>query len=303
MIITHTSPDFDAIAACWLLQRFGPGRGDRVEFRPANTPAAELAHANVVDMGGGCYDHHQLADPQATCAAKLVYKALAGNIHDMAQSAAGPAAYWQFDGLAPLIDLIWRGDTGRLTPTERDCGIHALLSSYKATSPGDQATLEYGYGILDALAARLGRQAEAAAQLAEKLVYRSKDGLFVAVDGGDRNVSNAAFAAGAAVVLFHSPLPETVSVGLARSPEFDGVNVGELCRRAEVGARTAVSWAGDDNIRLQTEAAAIAAELETWYRHGAGFFAGRGTAKAPDARPLAVPMARLAAVLDGAWIR
>jgi hypothetical protein len=44
-------------------------------------------------------------------------------------------------------------------------------------------------------------------------------------------------------------------------------------------------------------------ELARWYLHEAGFFAGRGTAKAPDPTPLTADFVALCRVLDAAWLR
>ena len=48
---------------------------------------------------------------------------------------------------------------------------------------------------------------------------------------------------------------------------------------------------------------AMYAELQSWYRHEAGFFAGRGTAKAPREDTIAVDLADVARAIDSIWTR
>lgn len=76
-IVTHTSPDQDAISAAWLVKRFFPGfRDAEVKFVPAGETYRKQppdSNSNVVhvDTGFGRFDHHQTSSREA-CAAKLV---------------------------------------------------------------------------------------------------------------------------------------------------------------------------------------------------------------------------------------
>lgn len=78
-IVTHLSPDQDAICSIWLLKRFFPGFSDaRVEFVPAGqtlSNRAPDADPDVVhvDTGLGRFDHHQTSD-RSLCAAVLVLR-------------------------------------------------------------------------------------------------------------------------------------------------------------------------------------------------------------------------------------
>lgn len=78
IIVTHFSPDLDAICAIWLVKRFFPGfsKSD-VKFVPAGKtldnkdPDAEKSVIHV-DTGFGKFDHHQTA--VQTCACIKVYQ-------------------------------------------------------------------------------------------------------------------------------------------------------------------------------------------------------------------------------------
>lgn len=82
-IVTHLSPDLDAIASVWLIKKYLPGWDSaEIKFVPSGTTldgqlpdgSKNIIH---VDTGLGKFDHHQTND--YTSATKLVYKYLIGN--------------------------------------------------------------------------------------------------------------------------------------------------------------------------------------------------------------------------------
>jgi hypothetical protein len=82
IIVTHLSPDLDAIASVWLIKKYLPNWSDaEVKFVPSGTTLDnQLPDSNKdiihVDTGLGKFDHHQTDD--YTSATKLVYKYLLG---------------------------------------------------------------------------------------------------------------------------------------------------------------------------------------------------------------------------------
>jgi hypothetical protein len=79
IVVTHSSPDWDAIGAVWLIKKFLPGWQDAVvEFTPAGTRSERVRNKEVVfedavehigddeiihvDTGLGPLDHHQTSD-------------------------------------------------------------------------------------------------------------------------------------------------------------------------------------------------------------------------------------------------
>lgn len=294
IIVTHTSPDFDAIGAVWLLKRVGGMDTWPVEFVNTGAPdPAVLAAADaVVDTGREYdpkrlrFDHHQLpgAAANGTCATKQVF--------DHLLSCGCDIAY-----LAPLVDLILAGDTGRPEAnSSRAVGIHALLSAQKAARVGDVALLDYGMDLLTTLAAHLQARAEAARTLSTHTVYRSADGLVRGLVGAPQGATFAAFEDGARLVLFTSESPGSVACGVMRGGESNEpdcrVLVLGLLNDGECEAPWAPRWDTPEY-----------AEMARWFCHPAGFFAGRGTAKAPDPTPLTADFGALCRLLDGAWKR
>lgn len=296
MIITHTNPDFDAVCSVWLLKRFGGLENEPVEFVNTGNPDAEKLEKAVavvdtgrkLDSANRRFDHHHLPgqDANDTCATLQVFERLSELIGlDVAH-------------LKPLVNLIFAGDTGRKEANDsRELGLHAILSGYKAwfseQNPdvrlSDEAILAYGFGLLDVLEVRLRKQTEARAELSEKTVYKSDDGLVWAIRHGSQGSSFAAYDEGARIVVFEGEPIEvnggkTYPVGIMRAGEWQEPHVGELAERVAVSKP-------------------FADEIGKWFKHPAGFFAGRGTAKAPVFEPVEVDIVALASAIDATWLR
>jgi len=81
-IVTHLSPDLDAIASIWLIKKYLPDWDSaEIKFIPSGTTLnGQLPDSSKniihVDTGLGKFDHHQTND--YTSATKLVYKYLIG---------------------------------------------------------------------------------------------------------------------------------------------------------------------------------------------------------------------------------
>jgi len=295
MIVTHINPDFDAITGVWLLKRFFVTfRDEPIVFVNTGNPDPDLLEnaSAVVDTGKldlplrWRFDHHHLPgnDANDTCATMQVFERMCELWIDIKH-------------LKPLVDLIFAGDTGRSEANaSRELGLHALLSGYKAwfseqnpdTRLTDEAILAYGFGLLDTLEVRLRHQAKARAELEEKVVYKSDDGLVWAIRHGSQGSTFAAYEEGARVVVFEGEPVEvqggtTFPVGIMRAGEWNEPHVGELAERVAVKP--------------------FSKEIGRWFRHNAGFFAGRGTPKAPVFEPVEIDIAALAEAIDAAWVR
>lgn len=289
-LVGHTSPDMDCIGALWLLQRYGGlADAERVFVSFADLPAAVLdGAAAVVDIGGqhdperSRFDHHQ--DPELPSATMLVYQ------HLVAQN---PGLIF----LSPLIDLIDDGDRwGPASASSRLLGIHALLSDWKrhVPRPVDREMLTFGYSLLDSIARHLKHRADAQLRVRNALRWQSHDGLVVALEGGDRDVTEAAGEVlGARLAVWWQRVegePVTYSVGCKRVGQGADLHVGDL------------AWTA---ARLATECGAFAAsaELATWFKHPQGWVAMGGTSKAPRTDAPEVDVATLAQFIDRAWQR
>lgn len=311
IIVTHQNPDWDAIASAWLLKRYLPALAEaEIMFVNTGNPDQELlARADaVVDTGKKHlpqdlrFDHHHLPGTKTndTCAIKQVYAYLKPRI---------APAYLQL-----LVELVFQGDTGRQTDALKysyQTGIHALLSGRKRqwrqelnTFMPDREVLEFGFMLLDTLAIQFETQSQVEAEFKEKIVYCSDDGLVVALKEAGVNASHYATEQGAVLVLFlGKPVYDdddnliTQAIGIQRTSEWTTPDCGGLVGKV---AKTLI-------LDELPNASTIVDELVTWFRHNAGFFAGRGTGKAPVASfvpsEISDDFASFARLFDLAWER
>ncbi len=288
-IVTHTAPDFDAIGAVWLLKRYG-GMADH-EVIYVNTgnpdPAILAAAAAVVDTGREYdparlrFDHHHLPGRAAneTCATLQVFVHLTGG--------GWPDHPLFF--LNQIVALIYAGDTGKRTDGadwSRIEGIHAMLSALKLRNADDATLMHTGCLWLDLLAEHSQARYAAQRTLATHTAYRSEDGMVVALKDAPPHATSAAMEAGARLVVFANYGER--AIGVMRAGEWQEPHCGQLIEAI---------------IADPTLPADELDELTSWYRHEAGFFAGRGTKKAPREDPIAVDLVDIARAIDGVWQR
>lgn len=289
-IVTHSSPDFDAIAYLWLLKRFIPKFKDaQIKLMPFPQIDQDVLEAadSVGDIGGiyhpdrWRFDHHHLSGNQSTntCAAMMVWEYLLFLKIDVAY-------------LSDLIEVIHQGDLARTDPI----GIHALLwgaGLQKNPLTGQRLTdmemIAIGFDLLDRAAAWLKHKTVLSTELDEKTVWKSEDGLIWAIRGGSAALNFAAYDEGARIVVFEGEPFETdkgtsYPMGASRAPEWKEPHLGNLI------------------IDVHSDSP-VAQELALWFRHNAGFFTGRGSRKAPCYDLPKTDLIALAIFFDMAWDR
>lgn len=169
IIITHASPDWDAIGSVWLLKKYLPGWQEaKIEFVPAGTrykessdlstlsdPVEKIGDDEVihVDTGLGPLDHHQTSD-QKICAATRTW--------DFIQSQFG-SAHSQLkpehkEAVSRVIAVILANDHFRevfwADPTAdyHEFSLIGVLEGLKLAKPDqDSYYVEFGITCLDAL--------------------------------------------------------------------------------------------------------------------------------------------------------
>lgn len=290
MLVTHTSPDWDAIGFLWLMRRYDPQTLD-MDIAFVNTGAPDLAllagayavgdTGKVYDPDRLRFDHHDVPglDGDSTCATKLCYS----YFYD--RGIAEAAIY-------PIIQLILDGDTGKPGARQSQLtGIHALLKAEKYHGMGNRELAQWGFRILDELAGNLIRYRNAVDMVARHTVYSSNDGRVVALHEAPKECADIALESGADLVLYyrHNERTNGYKRGVLRRPE-SGIHTGRLIDLA---------------YRFTTDHALIeiGRELEIWYRHGSGFYSGKGTSKAPYYEPMTVSITAIAGLIDGVYDR
>ena len=158
LIVTHHSPDLDAIGATWLLKRFDSQNyesakvtfvnpGERIQEDEAANLGFSLTQVTHVDTGLGKFDHHQPERAsQELCAASLVYQHVCQVNPSLNDNKALKELVKFINEIDHFQEINWP-DASHLRYTFI---IHELIRGYELVdSQNDQAQLEFGEKCLD----------------------------------------------------------------------------------------------------------------------------------------------------------
>lgn len=271
-IQTHQFIDMDAVASAWLVKRFIFNGDAEIVF----DRHAEGRFDAVVDVGGVYdpyflrFDHH-IAGMENQSATMLVLDSLPPSI--------GVA-------LLPLVQIIHDADLGHNTQqvqSSKICGIHAFLDMLKKdhTDAEAYAKLE---SMLDGIADRLIADREAEAWVAEQSTHwlRLDDDQYLKYQihiDAPKGATQAAYRLGVNLVAFYNPNGD-LSRGMVRRNDCT-LHIGDVV------ANTPNEYIGAmfEHFRTSDIINIATSELVGWYKHPAGFMAGK-TPKGGTLHPL-----------------
>lgn len=269
-IVTHLSPDFDAIPAIWVLKKFYPEFGDaQVQFVPAGqtldgAPAGSDPDIIHVDTGGGPFDHHETND--YTCAAKLVWEWIKKerNIEDEA-----------VDRLMKLItafdhakDLSWPD----AADDKYELMLPALVAGWKMANPGQyQKTVELGLIAMDAAYLVMKSKIDAEIALDAGIEFKTPWGKAIGVETKNEATLQLGEKLGYALVVKKDPKRGTVRI-YGRSD--CGVNLEKAFQKLK---------------KLDTDAG--------WFLHASKCLLLNGSAKNPTMKPTKLSLEEVIEVL------
>ena len=187
IIVTHASPDWDAITSVWLLKRFMPNwenakimfvpAGERISASRLSTPNNNLLEAIEkigndevihVDTGMGPLDHHQTSDMHV-CGASRTWD-FVKTYHE-----AGEKWFAKVDALERIVDIIVQVDHFQevywadSAADYHEFSLLGLLEGLKYQKPGDDDFyVVFGMECLDALVHDFENRAWAEKEITEK---------------------------------------------------------------------------------------------------------------------------------------
>jgi hypothetical protein len=272
IVVTHMRPDADAALAAWIVSRYlvPVEAQDRIayafvpaghSFTPEETDPPPIVIE--VDTGGGPFDHH---DPlrsrdKTVSAASLTYQA--------ALEAGNPVVH-----LKPLVDVVVAGDHGLAPEWSRLLGVHALISVLRNRyGDQDEKALRAMFEVFDLLEQSLAMHASLESEFQRCATHVSDRVAYIA--GGSSAITRYALdEKGYDIILFESGVQirsdgrPSVAVGIQRA-EGAPIDCRELVQRIRAIAMNP----------SEAPPPGLVEEIDGWYCHPSGFFAGRGTAK------------------------
>lgn len=259
-IVTHINPDLDAIAAVWLLTRFG-GRefaGARLAFVPAGERLEVETQDTVhVDTGLGQFDHHQEErGHENTSAALLVYEWLVGK-RKIKEREELRRLVVQVRDIDHFREYFWPDSVH----DHYELMLHQVLNGMKmgGVLADDQALVEQGMRMLDGALTAFKIRASAEEDLKQGISFTSRWGKTLAISTQNSGVMKLAIKSGYRVVARKDPESGMVRIKAAPLEEIDLTAVYRKLRDRDPEA--------------------------TWYFHPGGKMVLNGSTRNPHMRP------------------
>ena len=205
-IVTHFSPDLDAITACWLIRRFLPSwEKAEIKFVAAgktfqNKPPDSNPNIIHVDTGMGKFDHHQNA--VYTCATKKVFLFL---------KRKGYIAKKDVSPLERMVEIVNQIDHFKevnfVNPTADiyDFSLHQMIEGAKSILQNNKKLVEYFLVSLDAIFQIFKNKVKAEKEIKSGLIFYNRWGKSLAIESKNEEVIKLALKMGFAIVIRKDP--------------------------------------------------------------------------------------------------
>ena len=224
-IVTHASPDWDAITSVWLLKRFLPGWNEAaISYVPAGTayqktnpkeltdPIEKIGEEEIihVDTGLGPLDHHQTSD-QNVCGASRSWDYVKTQIdREKAQSEK-----WEFkeEAINRMVKIVVDTDHFKEvfwdnpTADYHEFSLLGLLDGMKLFKPNqDDYYTEFGMECLDAMLHNFENRLWAEKEIKENgVIFETKWGKGIGFDTLNDDVLKLAQKMGYVIVVRKDP--------------------------------------------------------------------------------------------------
>lgn len=196
IIVTHNSPDLDAVTSSWIIKRFLPGwedaevvtvpAGTRINTQHATTDVIEHLDGKEVihvDTGLGPLDHHQVHN-ENVCAAKLAFEYVLPLSEELQKNKH------KADALGRLVDYVVNDDHFQEVyypdPASDvyEFSLVSLVAGIKDQYPRDDATcIRFSLDLLDVVIHKLEDRMWAEEEIRDKgIQFNTKWGKGLAIE-------------------------------------------------------------------------------------------------------------------------
>lgn len=199
IIVTHASPDWDAISSAWFLKRFLPGWiNAEIQFVPAGQRIApflgdsaieKIGENNVihVDTGMGPLDHHQTSDKH-TSAASLCWEYVKERNHEFSQPSSEKVkdrieAIERMVTILVTIDHFGEVFWDNPAADYHEFSLLGVLEGLKVEKPNqDSFYVTFGFECLDALLHEFENRIWAEKEIKNGLTFETSFGKAIAFE-------------------------------------------------------------------------------------------------------------------------
>ncbi len=220
IIVTHLSPDFDALSACWLIIRYLPGWTQaEIKYVPAgqtyeNKPVDSDSNIIHVDTGLGKFDHHQTNS--ATCAAKIILDYLIKKNHVPARIIPTLIRFTDF-----VVDIDHFRYVNYPDPAAdyHDFSLYQIIEGLKSVINEKKELENIVFKLLDAQLQILNNKIIAELELKKGFIFQSKWGKAIVLESKNSEVLNLSLKMG--FKLAAKKDPQTGNIRIKSFPKLD----------------------------------------------------------------------------------
>lgn len=301
IIVTHTSPDWDAITSVWLLKRFLDGWEDAdVQFVPAGGRITKLQPGVIieqvqdkeivhVDTGLGPLDHHQTSD-KSVCGASLTWQYVR-NIESVRfeKDDRWTAKAEAIDRIVKIVvandhfqEVFWPDASADY----QEFSLLGLLEGLKFQKPGqDNEYMTHGLSWLDMMVHNFENRIWAEQEIKEKgKEFNTRFGKGLAIETINGSVLKLAQKMGYVVVVRKDPRKGNVQIK-ARPEQAEGVN-----DKAESKKKLDLTLVYEQLSKMDPKA--------TWYLHVSKKMLLNGSMKNPTMTPTRLTVEQVEKVVE-----
>jgi len=205
-IVTHLSPDLDAIASVWLIKKYLPDWNDaEIKLVPAGTTLNdELPDDNKniihVDTGLGRFDHHQTTS--YTSATKLVFKYLVGREYIEEREIKALEKIIEYVNSTDHFAEVFYSDPAA---DRYDFMIRQLVDGLKVINRDETKLIEVIFLLLEAALIVFKNKVNAEEEIKNGFVFKSYLGRSLALESKNEEAVKLALKKGFALVIRRHP--------------------------------------------------------------------------------------------------
>lgn len=302
IIVTHTSPDWDAIGSVWILKRYLPGwENAKVEFVPAGDRSPRIGNKSReadekivveigedkilhVDTGLTPLDHHQNSDTTLCSTSKSWQyvleqnKELHAGVNNIKKDDRIEAVQRVVDYIVELDhfkEVFWKDAASDI----HEFSIYGILEGIKALHPNqDEYYASWGMEILDAMVRRFDSRIWAEREIEKGQAFETRWGKGLALETINDSVIKLAQKMGYALVV-------------RRDPRKGYVRIKAVPFREGVTPNVNLTLAAEQFRKMDPEA--------TWFLHVSNKMLLNGTPKNPKMVPTKLSLEQIVKVLSG----
>lgn len=273
-IVTHLSPDLDAITSTWLVKKYLPDwRDAEIKFVPSGTTLegqiVDSDHNVVhVDTGLGRFDHHQTNE--YTSATKLVYKHLVG------KDLIGDD---EIDAVERIVEYVNSTDHFAEVfypdPADDryDFMIRQLIDGLKVINREDAKLVEIIFQLLEASLIVMKNKVRAEKDISNGFVFQSYLGKSLAIESNNEETMKFALKKGFSLVVRRHP-----KIGFTRIKTLPD-------------KKLSLKPVYENILKLDKKG--------SWFFHISGHMLLNGSAKNPDITPTSLSLNKIVEIIKG----